>query len=312
MMSDLARPHMKIALGFAVISLIWGSTWLAIKIGLESVPPFYGAAIRFTVGSVILTLIVLLRRERMILSRRALMLYVTLGVLSFGIPYALVYWSEQYISSGLASILFAAYPFVVAIGSHLLLPGERLTLYKIAGIGIGFIGVLAIFWSDLSLGTAGVGGMIAILLSTALQGSSLVIVKRWNNGVSPTMLTLGGMLCGVVILYITAFLFETASAVHLDTKGVCSILYLGSFGTVLTFVIYYWLLNHVEAVYLSLMSFVTPVFAVVLGALVLGELFSSRVVLGAALILAGIVVSNARDFIRTITAAEGKRLPEKP
>jgi drug/metabolite transporter (DMT)-like permease len=309
-MSNPARPKLKIAVGFVIISLIWGSTWLAIKIGLESVPPFYGAAIRFTVGLVILSLLLAVRKERIVLNRRSITLYLSLGLLSFGVPFALVYWSEQFIPSGLASILFAAYPFVVAIGSHLVLPGERLTVYKITGIGLGFIGVLAIFWSDLSLGSAGIGGMAAILLSTLLQGSSLVIIKRWNNGLRPMSLTFGGMLVGVVILYAAAFLFEQPSSIHLDAKGLFSILYLGSFGTVLTFVVYYWLLNHIEAVYLSLVSFVTPVLAVILGALVLGESFSSRVVLGAGLILAGIGVTNARDFLKTVASAGGKKKTE--
>ncbi|HUN64602.1 MAG TPA: EamA family transporter [Bacteroidota bacterium] len=310
-MSNTVRPTAKITAGFIVISLIWGSTWLAIKIGLDSVPPFYGAAIRFTVGSVILALLVLFRKERLSFDRGALAMYGTLGILSFGVPFALVYWSEQYIPSGLASVLFAAYPFVVAIGSHLLLAGERLTVYKSAGVLLGFTGVLAIFWSDLSLGSAGVGGMIAILISTFLQGTSLVIVKRWNRGLSPTVLTLGGMLVGVIILYAIAGVAERVADIRLDPKGICSILYLGSFGTVMTFVVYYWLLTHVEAVYLSLVSFVTPVLAVILGALVLGESFSSRVVLGAGLILAGIAVTNAHDLLTVVRTAAMKRNGER-
>ncbi len=297
----------KIALGFTVISVIWGSTWLAIKVGLDSVPPFYGAAIRFTVALVVLALLILARRESVPLTRQAIWLYVSLAFLSFGVPYALVYWSEQYIASGLASVLFSAFPFVVAVESHLFLPDERLNVFKITGISLGFIGVLTIFWSDISMGMSGVWGMIAVLLSTLLQGTSLVIVKRVNKSISPTVLSFGGMAFGVVVLYAIALTFEDFSRVSLDTRGVLSILYLATFGTVVTFVIYYWLLKHVEAVYLSLVSFVTPVLALILGALFLDEIFSSRAILGAGFILLGIIISNGRDFLNLI-----KRTPQVP
>lgn len=296
----MGHTRTRIALGFITISIIWGSTWLAIKIGLESVPPFFGVAIRFAIAMLILAAIILIRRESIPLTRDAIWLYVSLAFLSFGIPYALVYWSEQYIASGLASVLFSAYPFVVAVGSHLLLPNERLNVFKIAGISLGFVGVLTIFWSDISLGTAGVSGMLAVLLSTLFQGTSLVIVKRFNKSISPTVLSFGGMTLGVIILFAIAFTFEDISKVSLDTKGVLSILYLATFGTVVTFVVYYWLLKHVEAVFLSLVSFVTPVLALILGAVFMDELFSSRAILGAGCILAGIVISNGRDFMTLI------------
>ena len=297
----MGSQKLRIALGFTIISIIWGSTWLAIKIGLESIPPFYGVAIRFAVATVILAIIVILRKEAVPLTRQAVGLYISLAFLSFSIPYALVYWSEQYISSGLASVLFAAYPFVVAITSHYALRNERLNIFKMIGISLGFVGVLVIFWSDISLGSSGISGMIGILLSTILQGISLVIVKRINKTVSPIALSLGGMVIGVVILFGIAMTFEDRSAVSFDTRGVLSILYLGTFGTVVTFVIYYWLLKHVEAVYLSLVAFVTPVLALILGALLLGEEFSFRVIIGACCILGGIIVSNGRDLLSRIS-----------
>jgi drug/metabolite transporter (DMT)-like permease len=306
-MKIMGSDKVKIAVGFVVISLIWGSTWLAIKIGLESVPPFFGVAIRFAVASMILAMIVVIRRESVPLTKEALILYTSLAVLSFSFPYALVYWSEQYISSGLASVLFSAYPFVVAITSHFFLRAERLTLFKVIGIGLGFIGVLVIFWSDISMGNSAVSGMVGILLSTVLQGVSLVIVKRMNKSISPTVLSFGGMVIGVLILFAIALLFEDISTISFDSKGITSILYLGTLGTVVTFVIYYWLLKHVEAVYLSLVSFVTPVLALVLGSLLLGESFSSRVIVGAGFILAGIIITNGRDFLSSMK--KGRPVP---
>ena len=298
-----------IALGFCLVSVIWGSTWLAIKVGLESVPPFFAVAIRFTLAASILAVIARVRGERMLLDRDSVRVYLAMAFFSFSFPFALVYWGEQYIDSSLASILFAIYPFVVAIGSHYFLPEEPLNPFKIIGILLGFAGVLVIFWSDIHFGDSATWGMLAVLLSTLLQGTSLVIVKRKGKHLSPTMLSLGGMLIGIVVLYILAFSFEDASAISLDAKGIGSILYLGTFGTVVTFVVYYWLMKRVDAVYLSLVSLVTPILAVVLGTIFLHEELAPRVFSGAGLVLLGILTANGRELFRLVGRHSSKFVP---
>jgi drug/metabolite transporter (DMT)-like permease len=286
--------------GFILISLIWGSTWYAIKIGLESVPPFFGVAIRFTVAGGVLFLLLRLRGEKLPLDKDSISVYVTLAFLSFSFPFALVYWGEQYIDSGLASILFAVYPFVVATMSHFFLPSEKLNAFKVIGIVLGFIGVLIIFWDDIHIGDSATSGMIAILVSTVMQGTSLVIVKKRSKHLTPTLLTFGGMVIGVMIMYLLAFTFEDISSVRLDGKGIGSIVYLGTFGTVVTFLVYYWLLKRVEAVYLSLVSLVTPILAIILGTILLDESLSPQVFSGAALVLLGICVANGRDLLAAV------------
>jgi drug/metabolite transporter (DMT)-like permease len=289
-----------VIVGFILISIIWGSTWLAIKIGLESVPPLYGVAIRFTLAVAILLIIMRFRGERFPVDKDSLALFLTMGVLSISLPFALVYWGEQYISSGLASVLFAVYPFVVATYSHFMLPGEKLNPYKIIGIAFGFIGILIIFWTDIRLGDASTLGMAAVLVSTLLQGMALVIIKKKGNHISPTTLNAGGMLVGVVILYLMALAFEKFSDIRFDEKGIGSILYLGTFGSVITFVTYYWLLKRVEAVYLSLVSFVTPILAVILGTVFLNEVLEPNVFSGATLVMLGILVANGKDIMKMI------------
>jgi drug/metabolite transporter (DMT)-like permease len=283
--------------GFAAISIVWGSTWLAIKIGLESISPVFGVAIRFTLAAVILFAIVRIRGERLSWGKENLPVFLVLGFLSFSFPFVLVYWGEQYIGSGLASILFATYPFVVAVFSHLFLPGEPLSMFKVSGTLLGFAGVVVIFWADLAGGTAGFPGMAAIVLSTVLQGFSLVSVKRMAKHIAPVQLTLGGMSVSIVVLWAMAFTLEDPSALRFDAAGVGSIVYLGTFGSVLTFVVYYWLLKRVEALFLSLTSLITPVLAVVLGAIFLGEVLPGSIYTGAAMVLAGILVANGGDLL---------------
>src|SRR5436309_2254913 len=131
-----------VPLGFVLTCSIWGSTWLVIKVGLASVPPLFGVALRFTLALLILISAMAIRRKWLPVDRNSVILYSALGVFSYALPYALVYWSEQYIPSGLASVLFAVYPFVVVTFSHFFLPHEELTRFKLAGIILGFIGIL--------------------------------------------------------------------------------------------------------------------------------------------------------------------------
>lgn len=293
----MRSERVQVIAGFTLISIIWGSTWLGIKIGLESIPPFFGVAIRFTVAAIILYIIIRLRGERLQLDRHAVFLYCILALLSFSLPFALVYWGEQYISSGLASILFAVYPFVVAIGSHFFLPAEPLNVFKISGILLGFFGIVVIFLADLHTGDSSTAGMIAILISTVMQATSLVVMKKKGKDVDPIHLTFGGMTVGLIFSYGLAFIFEDVSQVHFDAKGIGTIVYLGTFGSVVTFVVYYWLLKRVEAIFLSLVSLVTPVLAVILGTIWLDETLAPRVFTGSAMVLTGILVANGKDIV---------------
>jgi len=301
----------RIAAGFILVSIIWGSTWLVIKVGIGSVPPFFAAAMRFALASLIIFVIMRLRGEQLPTDRVAVRLYLTLAVLSYSFPFALVYWGELYIPSGLASILFAVYPFVVAIGSHFVLAGERMNVPKMAGIVLGFAGVLTIFWGDMRPSEGSGLAMIGILASTVMQGSSLIIIKKQSRDISPASLSLGGMCIGVVILTVLAFIFEDVGDVHLDAIGIGSILYLATFGTVVTFLTYYWLLKRVQAVYLSFVTLVTPALAVFLGAVLLGEKLEPNVFTGATAICAGIVVANGRDIISAISQRKERVLPEQ-
>ncbi|MBI5020181.1 MAG: EamA family transporter [Ignavibacteriales bacterium] len=292
--------------GFILISIIWGSTWLVIKVGLTSITPLYGISFRFMIAAGILAIMMKMRGEKLYFDRSSVIQYINLAVLSFSFPFALVYWGEQYIASGLASVLFGAYPFVVAFGSHLYLPTERLNVLKSIGIVLGFSGIIIIFWTDLHLGSANVLGMSAILLSTVLQGTSLVILKRINHPMSPTALSLGGMLFGLLIMIPLAIIFEDISSLKFDGSGVGSILYLSTFGTVVTFVTYYWLMKRVEVVYLSLVSFVTPILAVALGSILLNEKLSGQIFFGTGFVLIGILTANGGDLTLQIKKMLGR------
>ncbi len=295
--------RVRIWIGFVIVSWVWGSTWLAIKIGLHSVPPLIGAGIRFLIASVILFVIVRMRKIQIPISTDLRRLYIILILFSYAIPFGLVYWCQQFIPTGLSSILFGAYPLWVALISHFMLGNERLDFYKITGIVLGFVGVFIIFskdvhWTD----SSGFIGMAGILCTTLMQAFALVMIKKYAQPVNPFALNLVGMSVAGVLLFGAGLIFESFPSITWDTAAIGSILYLAIVGSVIAFVTYHWLLKRVEAVYLSLVSFINPIVAVILGAVVLDEALASGVYAGAVLVLVGILIANGRQLYAKVVA----------
>jgi putative membrane protein PagO len=296
----------RIAFAYFLVCSIWGSTWLFIKIGLETVTPILAAGLRFFVASTVLYLLIKFRGVVILRTREARKMYWLISLTAFSIPYGLVYWGEQFIPSGLASVLFTVYPFAVALFSQLFLPSEKMTPWKTAGIVVGFLGILIIFSNDLRTSNSNaLWGMGAVVLSAVLQAYSVILIKKFGHTVNPMVTTFVPILYSAFVLFAASVFFENYAQVHFTASTVLSIFYLGIFGTVVTFVSYFWLLKRVEAVILSLTSFITPVIAVILGVIVLSEELSSRVLVGAVIVLAGILVANGnelRKFVLRVSA----------
>lgn len=289
--------RVKVIIGIVVVCVIWGTTWVAIKIGLRSIPPMLGASLRFLLASLFLLGLIEFRKVSFAREKTFWNLGVLMGLSSFGIPLALVYWGTQFIPTGLASILFATYPFAVALCSFIMLSEEKLNRAKISGIALGFIGIVIIFSSEhMFQSTFGVEGMIAIVASSALQAFALVSVKKYGRTYNPVSLNYVGMVIGGVLLAVLSFFLENHSGIVFNQEAILSLVYLALFGSVITFVTYFWLLKHVEVVLLSLTAFVTPIIAVVAGVIVFQESFTLQMLGGSVLVLAGIVVANSTDL----------------
>lgn len=249
----------------------------------------------------------LLRKEHLPAGRLFRSLVVMMGLTAFSVPYALVYWGQRLIPSALSSILFASYPFFVAIFSHLFLPRERMSGLKVVGVLLGFVGVYVIFSSEVSIdGSVAVGGMAAIVLSALIQAGSLVYLKKYGEAFSPISVNFVSMSIGALLLLAGSVSTESYATVSFTHQALLSILFLAVFGNVVAFVSYFWLVKHVEAVLLSMTSFVTPIIAVALGAVVLAEAMSPRILSGGTLVLCGILAANGKDLAKLL--ASGRAL----
>jgi len=292
-------------LALVVVCAIWGSTWLAIKLGLETMPPLLSAGLRFLLASAILYGLLVVRKERVPRGRPFALLAIFMGLTAFSVPYALVYWGQRIIPSALASILFATYPFFVGLFSYFFLPNEQMNWLKVVSLVLGFAGIYVIFSSELSFDKGiAVAGMAAIVVSSFIQAGSLVYLKKHGETISPVSLNFVSMSIGAVLLLLGSVAMESYSSVVWTQQALLSILFLAVFGNVVAFVSYFWLVKHVETVLLSMTSFVTPILAVVLGAVVVNERLSPRIFSGACLVLCGILAANGKDLAKLL--ANGK------
>ena len=299
---------MKARLVWLVLCIIWGSTWLFIKLGLEALPPFTFAAIRFVIACAIIFTIIRIRRIQLPRARGDWILLAITGTLSFGLNYGLVFWGEQYISSGLAALLQATLPAFGLVFAHFHLPGERLSWARIGGVVLGVCGVGVVFSNQLAVaGTMALAGCVALILSAVFTAYSNVLVKAYGKNLDPAVLAAGQMFFGILLLLAVGIPLEgNPLHFHWTPMAWVAMLYLAVVGSVIAFLLYYWLLRNMDVTKSMLIALVTPVVAVVLGMIVLDEQFGWRTLAGGAMIILGIaliVVRKAQKQEQTLTTS---------
>jgi len=297
---------MKARIVWLILCGIWGSTWLFIKIGLADLPPFTFAGIRFLLASIILILLVAARRARWPRTGGEWWLIAISGALQFTLNYGLVFWGEQYISSGLAAVLQSTFPLFGLVIAHLYLPHERMTTAKVLGVLLGIVGVAIIFSDQLSIaGSMALMGSVALVLSAVFGSYSNVLVKARGTQIDPQVLAAGQMVCGLVPLLVIGLATEGNPLMfHWTTKAVLSLMYLVVVGSVIAFALYYWLVRHMDVTTTMLIALVTPVVAVVLGMIVLHEKLNWRLLAGGACIIAGLALIVLRRRHKNVSIVE--------
>src|SRR5918993_4120489 len=275
-----------------LLCLIWGSTWAFIKLGLEDLPPFTFAGIRFVIASIIIYAIITARKIRLPRTRKDWMLLAVTGILSFTLNYGLVFWGEQHVSSGLAAWLQATIPVFGLVIAHFYLPDEQMTTAKIFGVVLGVAGVGVIFSDQLSVaGPKALAGSAGLVIGSACAAYANVLVKSRGGKMEPATLAFGQMIFGLVPLLLIGIATE-GNPLNFRWSGlaIVSLFYLAIVGTVFAFLMYYWLVQHMDVTNTMLIALVTPIIAVALGIVVLDEKLNWRMVIGGAMIISGIAI----------------------
>lgn len=260
--------RLAVPLAIGLLCLIWSSTWYGIRICLQEQPPLTSAAIRFLVAGLAMAAVAPWLRARENVPSPPAWLWLTAGLLSFSGSYGILYFAEQFVPSGIAAVLWGIFPLLMAVSGMLFL-GERLGMRKLLGMLIAFGGILLVFGG-------GLGGIdvdnahyaLVLLLSPVVSAVGTTLIKKFGSGTSSVVLNRNGMLVGSLCLAAAALMLEQPLDATWSPRGVLALAYLALFGTALTFGIYFWLLRTTPASRLALITYVTPVLAMVLAAAV--------------------------------------------
>ncbi len=296
----------RIFLVYVLLCLVWGSTWLAIRASLESLTPFISGGIRFLLAAFFILILMKVRGVSLQKDKESVRLYFLMTFFSFVIPYGLVYWAEQFVPSGLASVLFGVYPFFVAIFSYFRLADESIGKLKIIGMSLGFLGIIVIFSDSLTADFSTLLlGMIAVALSGIIQAWIAVTLKKSGKHLNPLSMNFIPMLIAGIVGLIIGFLLEDLSKLKIDNTAVISVTYLALFGSVVTFTSFYWLMKRINVILLSLVAFITPIVALILGWIFYNEILTTEHIIGSILVLAGLLLANLGSIFKQKTVLKG-------
>jgi drug/metabolite transporter (DMT)-like permease len=274
-----------------MLVLIWSSTWVSIKIGLEDCPPLLGAGIRFSLAGVVLLAVSAARRRPL---RTDVRLAVVLGVFPFALTYGLVYWGEQYIPSGLAAVLFGVLPLYVAVMGAALLPDQPLRAQVIAGVLVAIGGLALAFAESLDLGDKDLALAGAAALAFAPLGAAVgnISIKLRAGALDPVVLNGWAMLGAGLALLAVSGIGESWGDAAWTAKAVGSIAYLALIGSAVPFVGLTILLRHITAQAMSFLAMLLPFGALIFGATIYDERITARAVGGAALVATGLLIAQ--------------------
>jgi drug/metabolite transporter (DMT)-like permease len=289
---------------FWFLGLIWGSSFLFIRIGNDQTSPFQLVFIRTTLAAIGLNTVLALRGRHLPLHWRGFYPLLLLGIFNTVIPFGLITWGEQSVDSGLASVLNATAALFTLVFAHFSFADERITRRKLIGLVTGFLGVVVLAsrsWDEGGTHNSSLLGMGAIVLAASFYGIGGTygrgVLKRLGDPlmVSTGAMTTAAVISGMLMLFAPAFGGEALTPfdqIHGD--ALISLLLLGAINTFVAYLLYYWVVQELGAARSSMVTYVTPPIGITLGALVLNEQIDSRLVLGALMILAGIAIVNLR------------------
>ena len=296
---------------WVTICLVWGTTYLAIRVALETIPVFLLAGLRWTAAGLALGAFSVVTGRRLPGPR----MWGSLALLAFlmnVVGNGFVVWAEQFVASGLTAVVIASVPFwSVGIESSLK-GGERLQWRALAGLAVGFAGIVVLVWPEITMGggegRAVIGGVIALQLACLGWALGTSYTKRHPSSADPLgastvqMIFSGAMLLGI------ATANDEWSRLHFTPRTLGAMIYLTVAGSIVAYTAYVYAVKHLPISTVSLYAYINPLIAVALGTLLLGERFSFRIIIAAGLVLAGIAVVRGVQSPRATAAAPRRTL----
>jgi len=306
MESNTHRPRWKTLLAFAIIYFVWGSTFLAIRVGVREVPPLLLAAMRFLIAGLVLYGWMIARGERSP-NARQWMAASLISILIFVLDYGLLFWAEQRVPSGIAAVMLATIPVFMALSEIIFLRTQRLTLRLALALLIGIGGVGVLVSHSLNLGGTPVDsvGAVALIVASMSWSVSSVFARKLPLPDSKVMSSGAQMLAGGVFLTLTAAALGEFRNFHPSavSRGAwLSLLYLIVAGSIIGFTAYVWLIHHESPTKVGTYAYVNPVVAVLVGYFLGGEALGLRTILGTVFVLISVLVITTTPAKKPVVA----------
>ncbi|MDX8411792.1 MAG: DMT family transporter [Mariprofundaceae bacterium] len=293
---------MSVPMAYIGVIIVWSTTPLAILWSSQDVGFVFGVTSRMAIGAVLALMATALLGLGMTWHRRALHAYVAAGLGIYGALLS-VYWAAQFIPSGWISVIFGLSPVATGLMASLWLKDESLSRHRLVGMAMGLAGLAVIFGASLSLDGRAAFGIGGALLSVLIYSASAVWVKRIDADVPAIVQTSGGLAIAAPLFLLTWLMSNDGMPETVSVRTMSAIAYLALFGSVLGFALYYYVLKHVEATRVALITLVSPVVALMLGNTLNDEPISLNILLGSVLILLGLAqfeLSSQRARLRAL------------
>ncbi len=283
----MSRLRVRHYLGYASLCLIWGTTWMAIRVIVQDVPPLWAAALRFVLAAAILLAIAVVKRLPFPATGRQWRTVIVLSFTMMALYYGLIFWAELYVTSSMSAVLFSSSPLAVALLTPLM-SGRSVPRRAVYAMLIAFGGILVLFESGLRSSPKALLGGAAIMAGVLTSAWSSVYAKKEALELNPLVSTGLQLGIGSIFLFAASFLMERGQVSHWNIRSISALLYLGIFGSAITFSVFYWLLKVMEAYKLSTLNLITPIVAIVVGAVVLEEKIPPLMLVAAATVLVAV------------------------
>lgn len=277
-----------------LLAAMWGPSFVFIKVAVETIPPITMVFGRVALAAILLYLFLRLKNGRMPTSRTTWKHLTVVALTHNTIPFVLFAWGEQYVDSAMASILNGTIPFFTIILAHFFTQDDRLTPAKIAGVLVGFAGLVVLVLPSFQGGhRATAWGIMALVLAAFLYGVAIVYTRNHLRGLPPLVAPTGQLILASLFLMPVMLLVDQPWTMALPSlASIMSMVALGVVGTALAFILYYRMMERVGASYISMVAYMIPVFGIIFGVLLLGETITQAMVIGCALILLGVMIVN--------------------
>jgi drug/metabolite transporter (DMT)-like permease len=279
---------------FLALGLMWGSSYLFIKLAVDDFGTFTLVSLRLLVGAALLWVVIRLAHQPLPRERRMYGHLVVMAIVNITIPFLLITWAEQSVDSSLAAILTSPVPLFAIILSALFLADEPIRVNGVAGLIVGFVGVIIITSPGLTSGNSSITGELALLGAAFSYAVGAVYSRRNVRGLPPMIPAVFQVSFAAIIVSVFALLFEHPWTATPNAEAVFSILWLGIFGSGVAYLLVFRLFQHWGATRTTLIAYVIPPVGIVLGVLVLNEPIDARIIIGTALVVAGVGLVNSK------------------